>query len=93
MSAESSVAKAPLPRSPQRRRRGRTQVHAFIADDLYKRLKANTGRRGLADAAVIEEAIKQHLDQSTDAALTTSAFTLPVTASTPQGVGLPALTR
>jgi predicted DNA-binding protein len=44
-------------------------VHAFIEDDLYKRLKAYTGRRGLADAAVIEEAIKQHLDQSTDAAL------------------------
>ena len=44
-------------------RRGRTQVHAFIADDLYKRLKAYCARRGLDDGAVIEEAIKQHLDR------------------------------
>jgi hypothetical protein len=69
MSAEMSVPKISLARLPRRPRRGRTQVHAFIGDDLYKRLKAYSGRRGLADAAVIEEAIKQHLDQSTDAAL------------------------
>jgi predicted DNA-binding protein len=69
MSAGATVLKISLAHLARRARRGRTQVHAFIGDDLYKRLKAYSGRRGLADAAVIEEAIKQHLDQSTDAAL------------------------
>ena len=69
MSAGAPVPKISLARLPRRARRGRTQVHAFIEDDLYKRFKAYSGRRGLADGAVIEEAIKQHLDQSTDAAL------------------------
>ena len=69
MSAGAIVPKISLARLPRRARRGRTQVHAFIEDDLYKRFKAYSGRRGLADGAVIEEAIKQHLDQSTDAAL------------------------
>ena len=69
MSAGLSFRRVPAERRERRARRGRTQVHAFIEDDLYKRLKAYSGRRGLADGAVIEEAIKQHLDQSTDAAL------------------------
>ena len=69
MSAGAAVPKISLARLPRRARRGRTQVHAFIEDDVYKRMKAYSGRRGLADGAVIEEAIKQHLDQSTDAAL------------------------
>jgi hypothetical protein len=53
----------------RRARRGRSQVHAFINDDIYQRLKALTARRGLSDCSVIETALKQYLDQSSDAAL------------------------
>lgn len=53
----------------RRPRRGRSQVHAFVEDDVYQRLKALTARRGLSDCSVIETALRQYLDQSSDAAL------------------------
>jgi hypothetical protein len=59
----------PAVKRRRRPRRGRSQVHAFIADDVYRRFKAYCARRGLSDCSVIEEALKQHLDQTTDAAL------------------------
>jgi hypothetical protein len=62
-------AKVPSPKRRRRPRRGRSQIHAFVADDVHGRLKAYCARRGLSDCAVIEESLKQHLDQSTDAAL------------------------
>jgi hypothetical protein len=60
-----------LPAAKRRRqsRRGRSQIHVFIADDVYQRLKAYTARRGLSACGVMEAALKQHLDQATDAAL------------------------
>lgn len=69
MTGEPGSRGVPAPKRPRRARRGRRQVHPFIADDVYKRLKAYCARRGLSDSGVIEEALKQHLDQSTDAAL------------------------
>jgi hypothetical protein len=53
----------------RRPRRGRSQIHAFIADDVHGRVKAYCARRGLSECSVIEVALTQHLDQATDAAL------------------------
>jgi hypothetical protein len=66
--ASPSAAAVALKRR-RRPRRGRSQVHAFVGDDVYQRLKALTARRGLSDCSVIETALKQYLDQSSDAAL------------------------
>jgi hypothetical protein len=49
--------------------RGRHQLHPHISDDLYKRLKAYCARRALTDGGVVEAALHQYLDQSSDAAL------------------------
>lgn len=69
MTASSPAAGVLALKRRRRARRGRSQIHAFIDDDIYERLKALTARRGLSDCSVIETALKQYLDQSSDAAL------------------------
>lgn len=53
----------------RRPRNGRSAVKGFVSHDVKTRLKAYCARRHLNECAVIEEALKQHLEQSTDAAL------------------------
>lgn len=53
----------------RRPRAGRQQLHPYIAQDVYERLKAYCARRGLADSSVVEVALRDHLDQSSETAL------------------------
>jgi hypothetical protein len=47
----------------------RQQVHPYLRRDVYRRLKAYSARRGVTDTAVIETAVRQYLDQSSDPTL------------------------
>jgi hypothetical protein len=49
--------------------RRRQQVHPYLRRDVYQRLKAYCARRGVTDTAVIETALRQYLDQSSDPTL------------------------
>jgi len=71
MSDGASRSPRPLVVATRRRRpsAGRYQIHALVAEDVRRRLKVFTGRRGLSDCSVIEAALRQYLDQSSDAAL------------------------
>lgn len=53
----------------RRSRAGRQQLHPYIAQDVYERLKAYCARRGLPDSGVVEVALREHLDQASEAAL------------------------
>jgi hypothetical protein len=53
----------------RRPRAGRQQLHPYIAQDVYERLKAYCARRGLPDSGVVEVALREHLDQASEAAL------------------------
>jgi len=59
----------PVPTNKRRPSAGRYQIHAQVHEDVRRRLKAFTARRGLSDCSVIEAALRQYLDQSSDAAL------------------------
>jgi hypothetical protein len=51
-------------------RRGRRQmVHSRLEAGIYKRLKAYTAQSGTQDSAVVNAALAQYLDKSSDAAL------------------------
>ncbi len=53
----------------RRPRTGRQQLHPYVAQDVYDRLKAYCARRGLPDSGVVEVALREHLDQASEAAL------------------------
>lgn len=55
----------PKPRS----RGGRQMVHSRVEPDVYKRLKAYTARTGGQDSAVVNTALAQYLDKTSDTAL------------------------
>ncbi len=69
MSGRTAIPAALTANRLRRPRNGRDQVKGFVSHDVKTRLKAYCARRHLNECAVIEEALKQHLDQSTDAAL------------------------
>jgi hypothetical protein len=56
-------------RRKRRSRLGRQQIHPYVAEEIHRRLKAYCARRGLTDSGVVEAALRQYLDQSSDAAL------------------------
>jgi predicted DNA-binding protein len=52
-----------------RRRGGRQTVHSRLQTEVYKRLKAYTAQTGSQDSAVINTALAQYLDKTSDTAL------------------------
>lgn len=59
----------PTAKKKRRPRVQRVQIHGYIAADLHKKLKAYAARRGVTEISVVEVALVQHLEQSSDTAL------------------------
>jgi hypothetical protein len=59
-----------IPAHPARPdRKPRQVIHPRITYDLYSRMRAYCARRRISESAVIEAALREYLDQSSDAAL------------------------
>lgn len=66
----SSPAGSTSPASPRSAAsRPKQQIHPFVSYDVYRRFRVYCARRGVSQAAVVETAIRQYLDQSSDPAL------------------------
>jgi predicted DNA-binding protein len=54
---------------PKRKRTQRQVIHPRVDLDLYNRLKAYAARTGAEDSAIVNAALAQYLDKSSDSAL------------------------
>ena len=56
-------------KTSKRKRTQRQVIHPRVAMDLYNRLKAYAARTGTEDSAIVNAALAQYLDKSSDTAL------------------------